>query len=267
MTTTPVLALPNYSKPFILELDTSEIGLGAVLMQDGHPIAYWSMGLTMRDQALSTYEKELMAVMLVVLKWRYYLLGRHFLIKTDHQSLKYLLEQRVGTPFQQKWVTKLLGFNYTIMYKCGKDNQAADALSRKGELTNSADSIASIHALSCATTSWLEGVKLSWQTDVHVQQMIQALQQSHTHTGYEWEHEILTYHSRLVVGDSPIRKELIYEFHSSPLGGHSGVSKTAKRLSKNFYWKKLQHDVAVFISECDICQRYKGENVKYPGLL
>lgn len=110
MTSAPVLALPNYHKLFVVESDASGTGLGAVLMQEGHPIAYWSKGLSARDQALSTYEKELMAVVLSVLKWRYYLLGRSFLIKTDHQSLKYLLEQRVGTPFQQKWITKLLGF-------------------------------------------------------------------------------------------------------------------------------------------------------------
>lgn len=132
MTSSPVLALPNYNRDFMLEAYASGTGLGAVLMQEGHPIAYWSKGLSPRNQALSTYEKELMAVVLVVLKWRYYLIGRHFLIKTDHQSLKYLLEQRVGTPFQQKWITKLLGFDYTILYKSGKDNLAADALSRKG---------------------------------------------------------------------------------------------------------------------------------------
>lgn len=266
MTSTPVLALPDYNKPFVLESDASGTGLGVVFMQEGRPIAYWSKSLSAKDQVLSTYKKELMAVVLV-LKWRYYLLGRHFLIKTDHQSLKYLLEQRVGTPFQQKWVTKLLGFHYTIVYKCGKENQAADALSRKGELIHSEDSIATIHALSCVSTSWLEDVKLSWQTDGDVQQLILNMQQVKTQVGYAWEQGILTYHGRLVVGNSPIRHQLIQEFHSSPMGGHSGISKTTKRLSKTFYLKKLQQDVALFINECDTCQRYKSENVKYPGLL
>lgn len=60
---------------------------------------------------------------------------------------------------------------------------------------------------------------------------------------------------------------MIQEFHSTALGGHSGIEKTTKRLQRTFYWKGLQKDVAHFISECDICQRFKGENVKYPGLL
>lgn len=267
MTTAPVLALPDYSKTFTLETDASGTGLGAVLMQDGHPIAYWSKGLSNRDQVLSTYEKELMAVVLSVLKWRYYLLGRHFLIKTDHQSLKYLLEQRVGTPFQQKWITKLLGFDYTITYKHGKDNLAADALSRKGGVTNTEDPVAELHALSCVITSWLDEIKHSWTVDAQVHKLLSDLQQGHPHAGYKWDHGLLTYNDRLVVGDTPVRQRLIHDFHSSSVGGHSGVGKTTKRLHRTFYWKGLQKDVALFIAECDTCQRYKSENVKYPGLL
>ncbi|XP_028056715.1 uncharacterized protein LOC114260736 [Camellia sinensis] len=193
---TPVLALPDYSKAFVLESDASGTGLGAVLMQDRHPIAYWSKGISTRDQALSTYEKELMAVVLAVLILGHYLLGGHFLIRTDHQSLKYLLEQRMGTPFQQTWVTKLLGFDYTITYKCRKDNQAANALSRKEELVNTADAIAMIHALSCISTGWLAEVKLSWSEDTDIQQLILDLQQGQAHAGYAWDHDILTYHGR-----------------------------------------------------------------------
>lgn len=210
MISAPVLALPNYTKNFVLESDASGTGLGAVLMQEGHPIAYWSKALSLKDQALSTYEKELMAV----LKWRYYLLGRHFIIKTDHQSLKYLLEQRVGTPFQQKWITKLLGFHYTIMYKSGKDNLAADALSRvrQGEMVNSEDPIATLHALSCVNTNWLTKVKKSWDTDDHIRQLIIDLQQGLAHSGYVWEHGLLTYHNKLVVGDGPVRSPIAQGF-------------------------------------------------------
>lgn len=71
----------------------------------------------MKHQALSTYEKKFMAVVLALEKWMGYLLDMHFKIKTDHFSLKYLLDQRVTTPFQAKWLPKLLGFDYEISYK------------------------------------------------------------------------------------------------------------------------------------------------------
>ena len=71
-----------------------------------------------------------MAVVLAVKKWRPYLLGRHFIIKTDHFSLKYLLEQKLTTTFQSKWLPKLMGYDYEIQYKQGKENLVADGLSR-----------------------------------------------------------------------------------------------------------------------------------------
>ncbi|GJY77978.1 reverse transcriptase [Tanacetum coccineum] len=128
-----VLALPNFEKEFVEETDASGSGIGVVLHQEGHPIAYLSKALSPKHQALSTYEKEFLAVMMALDKWRGYMLDRHFKIKTDHFSLKYLLDQRLTTPFQTKWLPKLLGFNYEISYKKGAVNGAADALSMCSE--------------------------------------------------------------------------------------------------------------------------------------
>lgn len=114
MTEPPVLALPNFIKPFIIECDASRKGIGAVLMQEGRPIAYLSQALTGKALNLSTYEKELLAFVLSVQKWWPYLLGHRFTVRTDPQSLKFLLQQRVGTPTQQKWLTKLMGYDFTV---------------------------------------------------------------------------------------------------------------------------------------------------------
>jgi hypothetical protein len=126
----PVLALPDFSKQFEIETDVSDNGIGAVLHQDGHPIAFVSKALGPRHQALSTYEKECLAILMAAEHWRSYLINSEFIIRTDHKSLIHLDDQRLTTPCQQKALTKLLGLRYKISYKQGHTNRVADALSR-----------------------------------------------------------------------------------------------------------------------------------------
>lgn len=135
LASTPVLRLPDYSKVFSVESDASNSGIGAVLTQEGRPLAYFSKALGVKGQAMSTYEKELMAVVSAVKKWTPYLMDKHFFIKTDHWALKFLAEQKISNLLQQKWISKLMGYNYTILYRKGKDNTVADALSRMHDST------------------------------------------------------------------------------------------------------------------------------------
>lgn len=87
---TPVLALPNFQVEFYIDNDASSTGMGAILQQMGHPIAYFKKALGIKHQSLSIYLKEMLVALLVVKKWHSYLVRRHFCIKTDHQSLKFL---------------------------------------------------------------------------------------------------------------------------------------------------------------------------------
>jgi hypothetical protein len=99
VTHAPVLALPNFSHPFLIECDASGVGIGAVLMQSNKPIAFLSKALKGKALHMSVYEKELFALVTVIQKWRPYLLGKPFVVRTNQQSLKFILEQKVGTPF------------------------------------------------------------------------------------------------------------------------------------------------------------------------
>eukprot|EP00253_Pinus_taeda_P021202 PITA_21202 len=129
----PVLATPDFTKTFIVECDASRNGIGVVSMQDERPIAFESRPIKGKCLHKYIYEKEMLAILHALNKWRRYLMGRHFKVKTDHDSLKYFLEQRLSSEEQQEWVTNMLSYEFEIIYKKGKQNVVADALLRKDE--------------------------------------------------------------------------------------------------------------------------------------
>jgi hypothetical protein len=132
--TTPVLALPNFNLPFTVETDACDTGIGAVLVQQGHPVAYLSKALGQQNSKLSIYEKEFLAVMMAIERWRPYLQRGEFLIKTDHHSLCYLEDQTLQSPLQRKAMALMMGLQFKIVYRKGVENHAADSLSRVGHL-------------------------------------------------------------------------------------------------------------------------------------
>lgn len=98
----PVLVLLDFTLELYVDTDASGFGIGVVLQQQGRSMAYFSRRLGIKHQAFSIFEKELLDVLLAIKKWHSYLVGRHFKIRTDHQSLRFLANQVVVTPFQQK---------------------------------------------------------------------------------------------------------------------------------------------------------------------
>ena len=114
----------------MIDTDALSIGIGVVLVQRGHPIAYIGKTLAPMHNGLFTCEKELMVLVYIAKKQKPYLIRRHFTIKTSHFSLKYLLEHKISTSFVSKWLPKLLRSDYHILYKKDSENSYAYALSR-----------------------------------------------------------------------------------------------------------------------------------------
>uniref|UniRef100_J3NCQ2 Uncharacterized protein n=1 Tax=Oryza brachyantha TaxID=4533 RepID=J3NCQ2_ORYBR len=128
----PILTLPTSGKHFIVYIDASRIGLGYVLMQEGHVIAYASRQLTSHEKNYPTHDLELAAVVFTLKIWRHYVYRESCDIFADHKSLKYIFTQRELNLRQRRWLGLIKDYDLTIQYHPGKANVVADALSRTG---------------------------------------------------------------------------------------------------------------------------------------
>eukprot|EP00253_Pinus_taeda_P001689 PITA_01689 len=131
LTTAPVLSIADPNKDYVVCTDASKEGLGGVLMQEGRVIAYESRKLKEHEQKYYAYDLELAAVIHALKMWRHYLMGRKFLLHTDHHSLTNYFSQPTLNARQARWVDFLSGFDFDIKHLHGKENKVADALSRK----------------------------------------------------------------------------------------------------------------------------------------
>nr|GEX94922.1 gypsy/Ty3 retroelement polyprotein [Tanacetum cinerariifolium] len=208
-----------------------------VLQQKGHLIAYLSKSLAPKHHTLSTYEKEFLAVMMALEKRRGYLLDRHFIIKIDRYSLKYLLDQRITISTKMKWLTKLIGFDYEVKYKKGVDNAVDDALSRV-----QTESQLMTVMLVTMPTKLTARIEASWKTDGDLQQTLLELQDGKdSRKHYTWSNGQLLRKNKMVVRkDEQLRMDLLTYFHSSFVGGHSGMKVTTHKLCSVLYWKDSQ---------------------------
>lgn len=228
----PVLAMPDFSLPFVIETDACAVGVGAVLMQAGHPLAYISKALGPKTQGLSTYEKEYLANLIVVEQWRHCLQLAEFHIHTDQKSLIHLNEQRLHTHWQQKVFTKLLGLQYKIVYKAGVDNKVADALSRYPHGAH-----AKLLAISTVVPSWTDEVVQGYRLDEHSQQLItKLLIDPAVVLGYTLKDGLLRLNNRVWLGSNiSLHQKVMAVVHNSAIGGHSGVPVTLGRPTETVF--------------------------------
>lgn len=260
--TAPVLRLPDFHKQFSVETDACHNGIGAVLMQDGDPIAFLSKALGSKSQGMSTYEKECLAILLAVERWRPYLQHQEFIIRTDHKSLAHLSEQRLTTSIQHKAFVKLMGLQYKIQYKKGALNQAADALSRQHEDKE-------VNAITTCVPKWTSDLIAGYAHDPVAQQLITELSVSPSIDGkYTLQEGLLRYKGRVYVGaNTTAQQHILQALHASGIGGHSGSTATYQRVKALFAWPNLKQTVDNYVKQCGICQQAKVEHTKLPGLL
>ncbi|XP_019098184.1 PREDICTED: uncharacterized protein LOC109131560 [Camelina sativa] len=203
-----------------------------------------------------------MAIVFAIQKRRYYLLGRKFLVRTDQKSLKFLLEQREINMDYQRWLSKLLGFDFDIQYKLGLENKAADALLRK-------EVVSTLFVMSIPAAIQLEEIFSKLDKDEELQNIFRDLAtNAESHPNFSLVNGRLLRQGRLVIPKtSTVIGLILKEFHDGKMGGHGGVLKTQKRISDMFYWSGTMQNIRQYVAACQVCQRYKYSTLAPRGLL
>uniref|UniRef100_A0A2N9IK70 CCHC-type domain-containing protein n=1 Tax=Fagus sylvatica TaxID=28930 RepID=A0A2N9IK70_FAGSY len=247
----PVLALPNFNKAFEIECDASGIGIGAVLMQDRRPIAFFSEKLSGASLKYPTYDKELYALVHALETWQHYLWPREFVIHTDHESLKHLKGQGKLNQRHARWLEYIETFPYVIYYKQDKENIVTDALSRRYVLLTSMN----------AKMLGFEYVKDMYADDADFSDVYKACDKTafgkfYKHDGYLFKE------SKLCVSSCSMRELLVREAHGGGLMRHFGVKKTLDILHEHFFWPKMKKDVNRICGRSSLDGQKKTELVK-----
>jgi transposase InsO family protein len=281
----PVIHMPDLSKPFVLTTDASNFAVGAVLTQgagaDERVIAFESKKLSPAETRYPVHDREMLAVIYALKKWRHYLLGTHTTVVTDHKSLEFFTTQPHLNPRQARWMGLLAEYDHTIVHRAGKLNVVADALSRRP------DHLAVLHLaarrrqpqaqadppadLVLDLTPFTQRVLEAAADDPKYQELVTAAAANPNKTGYAVDSAGLLHYTaggvdRVYIPVS-MRNEMLHEAHDALMSGHLGMDKTMERLARVAFWPHMERDVRHYVRTCDSCQRCKPSNLKPPGLL
>ena len=268
MSSTPVLINPDFSKHFYIQCDASNRGLGAVLFQKDdegheHPIYYYSQKLNSAQMNYTVTEKECLAAVNAIQKFRPYVEGMPFTVITDHASLKWLMTLKDLSGRLARWSLKLQAFDFNIEHRKGSLNVVPDSLSRI--FCESLDEVEDLPILGFETLEfeseeYLELVK-------NVEENKESLPDLKIVDGFVYKKTLFTrgcpeseeFTWKLWIPTS-LTNTLIEEAHNPPNKAHGGIHKTLSRLRQLYFWPGMAAQVKNFISKCEECKMNKPYN-------
>lgn len=269
LVTAPVLAVPNFDKPFKVHCDASAYGVGGMLTQevDGHehPIAYVSRSLNKNERNYSATEREALAVIFAVEKFQAYFGSRTVTIITDHASLKWFLNLENPSGRLARWGCRLSQFNFVIEHRKGSDNVVPDSLSRliKVDVINDQRSSSGKQSI---VDDWYDKIFNGCKSNPANFPNFCILNNKLFRFS-KCKYQLLSeFDWKEVVHKSDINR-ILKENHADPTAGHFGVFKTHRRLSLRYFWRGMYKDVVDYVKNCDVCAAYKHTTTATPGLL
>lgn len=255
----PVLRSPDFDLPFTVQCDASDTGLGGVLTQevDGSEvvIAFCSRSMSKAERNYCVTQRELLALLFCIERFRPYIEGTRFRVITDHYSLLWLNRLKEPTGKLARWALKLQQYSFDLCHRKGKMNVVPDALSRIPE-----QAIATVAIDLDKLDDWYENLRTEVQKNperyplfrVESNQLFKIIPSklSPQSNVSQWK----------AVVPIPQRKNIIASCHEPPTCAHLGLYKTLARVQENYYWPKMRLDILKFIRSCEVCGEQRHAN-------
>ena len=267
-----ILSHPQFDKPFIVDADASGTGLGGVLSQECNglekPVAFISRHLSAQEQGWHIRDKEALAIIWALESFRHFIVGSEFTVRTDHSSLKWLLEAKTGR--HGRWAVRLMEFGpFQIKHRSGKEHTNVDALSRipteSDAMPDKATCFAICDVQNLPTREEFQRAQGQDEACMKAFRLIVS-KQTEVYKIIDGVIAITTRVGPRVLLPQDLVDQVIQIYHENPLQGHLGITKTAQKVGERFHLPKLKARVTEVLMKCLPCQQRKHRQEHHIGL-
>ncbi|XP_059415130.1 Fc receptor-like protein 5 [Carassius carassius] len=283
LTQAPVLRFYDHKKPLTIQANSSKDGLGACLLQEGHPVCYASRALTDTEQRYAQIEKELLAILFAARKFHHYIYGEPVMVQSDHKPLENIMQkQQCKAPATlQRMLLQLQKYDLNIAYTPGKHMYIADTLSRataSKEVDEAGDLydekvVHGLEATDALSPQTLQQLKEATAADQVLQDLCEKVKSGwpqkrrsvniNLHGYWALRHKISIQNDIVMVGDKiniphTFKKVILEKLHKA----HQGVQRTKAKARKSLYWPGMARDIEMMVEKCAPCQQLQPQQQK-----
>lgn len=294
LSSSPCLKYYDVNDDCVLETDASEYGLGAVILQQGRPVAYASRTLSETERRYSQLEKECLALMYGCVRFDQYLLGKENVTAfTDHQPLETILRKPINSATKrvQRMMLRLQRYKLNVVYKKGTQMHISDHLSRSpiprksvktsdAEIFSVEQLMTEIEDIDCdmyhnVGDITMDKIRVATETDATLQLLAAQITRGFPSDKNQMDPEIrhywpyrdelsvengVVYRGVRVIVPAARRQDMLLKLHAS----HLGIEATLRKARDSLYWPSLHHDITNMCQSCQSCQQYQAKNCKEP---